>query len=31
MEDLLEVSVDMESKIAVGSNCMPRWRSLLDR
>lgn len=31
IEDLLEVSVDMETSIAVCSSCMPRWRSLLDR
>lgn len=29
--DLLEVSVGVETNVAVGSNCMPRWRSLLGR
>lgn len=31
IEELLEASVDMESNIAVGSNCIPHWRSLFDR
>lgn len=29
IEGLLEVSVDMETNIAVGRDCMARWRSLL--